>query len=526
MQTRAEHTSEPSGLPTPARQVVVARRGGAPIRWALAGVGYALLVLAWVFASPVGAAPDEPAHTVRAAGAGTGMWQGVPAAPYRRGRDGTQAQADLLNQQAQEFPIPAALATGDPCFVGRTEASAACLNSAGPPPMGTVHAMTYETTAPPVAYTVAGIAMQLPGAGLPAAYLGRLALALVCSLLLAGAAWAAGSRGSLWPLAGVALAASPMVLFLSASLGTAGVASAAAVCFATALLAFWFGSPRPGLATLTAISGAILALSSAGGALAAAALVVGVLPLIQLRRLADPGVMLASAVVTGAIVAGVALALSDRPLPAGHTDLLAGASAVGQAVPSLLQQAVGVFGRSDVPLPLGGYALWGGVVAVGLSAAFVLGRWRDRLALALVAAAAAAAAVGAQAFVLAPVGWDLRGSFVLPILVALPIVAAFVLHVARVHPRADVLLVALAVVGVQLLAVGVNARRYAVGTLGPPNFVDSAQWVPPGGWMPWLVVAAAGGLAIVLALVPLTQREHDEDAWGPLVVVDPISVSR
>jgi hypothetical protein len=95
-----------------------------------------------------------------------------------------------------------------------------------------------------------------------------------------------------------------------------------------------------------------------------------------------------------------------------------------------------------------------------------------------------------------------------------------------VRPRADALLIGVAVVGVQLLALWENARRYAVGTGGPLNVLDSARWAPPGGWQPWLVLAAAGGLLVLLALVPLTRRERDEEAWGPLVVVDPISISR
>jgi hypothetical protein len=317
-----------------------------------------------------------------------------------------------------------------------------------------------------------------------------------------------------------------MVLFLSAALGTAGVSCAAAVCFASGLLAFWLGPPRRGLAPLIGASGAILALSSAGGALAAAMLVVAVLPLVQVRRLTEPGAVLASAVVTGALVGGLSLAIANRPLPPGGVDPFGAASTVAQNVPVLLQQAVGVFGRSDVSLPLAVPVIWGGLVVVVVSAALVLGRLRDRLSLGLVAAEAAAAGIGAQAFVLAPVGWSLRGSFLLPVLVMLPIVAGFVLHAARVHSRADALLVGVAVVGVQLFALCDNARRYAVGQQGPPNFLDAAQWSPPGGWIPWLVLAGAGGLLLLLALLPLTGRELDDEAAGPLVIVDPISVGR
>jgi hypothetical protein len=508
---------------------MVVGRGGrtTTLRWVFAGAGYALLLLGWVFASPFGAAPDEPAHTVRALAAAGGQWQGQPATPYQRTGDRTPGQAGLLNQVAQDFTVPAGLLPADPCFARRPDESAACAGAPSPAPAsGTVHAATYETTAPPGVYTVAGLAMRLPQHGIPPGYAGRLALALVCALLLAGAAWAAGARGALWPLAGVALAATPMVLFLGSSVGTAGVAAAAAICFTTGVLAFWFATPRRGLAPLIGASGAILALSSAGGALALVALLVAMLPLVRLRRLTEPGAVLASAVVTAALVAGVALALDRRPLPPGGVDLAGALAAATQSAPALVQQAVGVFGWTDVPLPLAAYAVWGGLVAIGVATALVLGGSRERISLVLVAGLALGAATVAEGFVLAPVGWDLRGSFVLPILVALPIVAGFVLHGARLAPRADALLLGVGVVGVQLFALWWNARRYAVGLQGPPNFLDSAAWTPPGGWTTWLAVAAVGGVLVLAALVPLSRRESDDEALGPLVVVDPISVGR
>lgn len=497
------------------------------LRWVLTGAGYALLLLAWAFASPFGAAPDEDAHAVRAAAAGSGQWTGQPASPYARGAGQTQAQADALNAQAQRFTIPARLQPPAPCFAGTPGRPASCVNGQAPPPSsGTVQASTYETTAPPGLYALAGVAMRLPVPGLPPGTLGRLAVALVCALLLAAAAWAASGRGSLWPLAGVALAATPTVLFLGSSLSTAGVAAAAAVCFTAGVLAFWLGPARRRLSLVIGASGAVLALVSAGGALALVVLVVALLPLVQLRRLTEPGAVLASAVVTAALVAGVALALDHRTLPPGPADPLGAVPAVLASAPALLQQALGAFGWTDLTLPTAADAVWAALVAVGVSTALLVGRWRDRLALALLLAGALTAAVVAVSFVLTPAGWDLRGSFVLPILAALPIVAGFVLHAARLHPRADATLVGLAVVGVQLFALWESARRYAVGERGPANFLDSARWAPPGGWVPWAVLAGLGGLLLLLALFPLTRGERDEEGWGPLVVVDPISVSR
>jgi Predicted membrane protein (DUF2142) len=512
---------------TPQAQMMVRRGGRRALRWALAAIGYGLLLGAWALASPPGAPPDEPAHSVRAAAAAVGQWEGLSVAPYLRGPDRPQEQAAMLNAQAQEFTVPDGLVVSAPCFAGRVDQPASCASSPAPEPApGSVTAVTYETTAPPGAYVVAGLAMRLPQGLLAPVLVGRLALALVCALLLAGAAWAAAGRGALWPLLGLALGATPAVLFLGASLGTAGVAAAAGLCFATALGAFWLGPPRRGLEALIAVSGAVLALSSVAGALSLVVLAAAAVPLVQPQRLTRPAALLASTVVTAAAVAGVALGLGHRPLPPGHVDLLEAASAVLAAAPTLLAQAVGVFGNWDVTLPLVAYAAWGSLVVLGLAAALVLGRWRDRVALVLLLAGAASLAVVGQAFVLTPAAWQATASFLLPTLAAVPVMAAFVLHGQRVHPRTDALLAGLVVVAVQLVAFGENARRYAVGRHGPLNFTDVAQWVPPGGWMPWLVAAAAGGLLVVLALMPLSRREWDEEALGPLIVVDPLSVGR
>lgn len=524
MQTRAQPLSEPTAG-SPAHQMVVRRGGRFAPRWALAAAGYALLSVAWVFASPLGAAPDEPAHSVRAAAAGQGRWQGTPVTPYRRTPRRTPAQVDVLNAQAQQFTVPARLVVPEPCFSGSVDQAAACAPGQVPA-AGTVTAATYATTAPPPAYALAGFAMRLPGDLLAPGYLGRLALALASALLLAGAAWAAGGRGSLWPLAGLALAATPTVLYLGAALGTAGLAAAAAICFTSAVAAFWLGRPRRGLEALIAVSGAVLGLTSAAGALSLVALAVVALPLAGARRLTRPAALLASAVVTAAAVAGVALALDHRPLPAGRADLLDAVPSVLAAASGLLEQAVGVFGRWDVALPAAAYAAWGAMVVLGLSAALVVGRWRDRLALLLALAAPLGLATVAEAFVLSPVGWAPTAGFLLPTLAAVPVLAGFVLHGAGVRPRADAFLVGAAVIAVQLLAFWENARRYAVGRHGPLAFPDVARWAPPAGWLPWLAVAGAGALLIVLALLPMRRAERDEEAWGPLVVVDPLSVSR
>jgi hypothetical protein len=492
-----------------------------------AALGYALLLAAWAFASPLSAAPDEQAHAVRAAAAGQGTWEGRPVQPYNRGPGLDQAQADYLNQQTQEFVIPANLVPPAPCFTSTPDSPATCAAGSDRPAAvsGTVPATSYATTAPPLAYAVAGFAMQQPSLGLSPLLLGRLAMALLCALLLAAAAWAASLRGSLWPAAGLTLAVTPMALFLGASLNPAGVVVCAAICFATAVLAIWSGPPRSGLLTVAALSGAVLALTRPSGVIVLAALSAATLPLVWPRWLLRPGVALAVTVVAAAALAEVAWALAHPATPPlGGLPMLDTLPAVAAQWQNVAPQLVGAFGAGEVRLPAGLPVAWEVLGALLVGAALVVGFWRDRFALLVILAAAIAVAVAAYALILAPLGWEPQGRFLLAVAVVVPVLAGFVLHRAGLRSRADVFVLGLVVAGMQFAAFWENARRYAVGRHGPINFVDLASWVPPGGWLRWVVVVGAGCALLALSLLPLTAAEQEEERDGSLIV-DPRMVS-
>jgi hypothetical protein len=49
-----------------------------------------------------------------------------------------------------------------------------------------------------------------------------------------------------------------------------------------------------------------------------------------------------------------------------------------------------------------------------------------------------------------------------------------------------------------------NAMRYAIGLRpdeGPVWFVFDAEWAPPLGWYPWLVLSVAGAVLLGVAWV-------------------------
>ena len=101
-------------------------------------------------------------------------------------------------------------------------------------------------------------------------------------------------------------------------------------------------------------------------------------------------------------------------------------------------------------------------------------------------------------------GFDLQGRQLLPLVVAVPLIAGEVIWRRReaLGPRVGVRLFALAAVAtavVQLVAWWTYARRSAVGTSGSLFFLDAAKWSPPGGWPLWVALAAAGAASVALA---------------------------
>jgi hypothetical protein len=494
------------------------------LRWGLASAGYLLLILAWSFASPLGAAPDEPAQAVRAAATAAGTWPGSPASPYHHipGSAGlTPSQADFLNQQTQEVSVPSRLLSplfGDQGGLG------------GPSPMLTLQ--TYANTASPFVYTVAAAGIQFLGGLVPPLFGGRVALGLLCALLLAGALWAAGGWTSQWPVVGVELAATPMVLFLAASLGPAGVAICASICVAACVTAIWTDAPRAGpvVAFLGGASALILAVDRPSGLLALGAVTVAMLPLAEARMLRRPALLLGLALAAAGTALGVIWVAGHQPLPAlGGTSVFDGLVPLSSQAQELTQQMIGAFGPTpaSVQLPWPAYLAWGVITLLAIGAALVLSRGRERLALGLAIGAVVAIGAVEVALVLAPLGWDLQGRYLLPAAVIVPVIAGFLLHRAELPVRLDAPLVGLAVAGLQLFAFWENARTYAVGRHGPFLFLGgTVAWSPPGGWVTWVVVAIAGSCLLAMSMAPLTRWEREGSRANLLVDPDLVSVSR
>jgi hypothetical protein len=103
--------------------------------------------------------------------------------------------------------------------------------------------------------------------------------------------------------------------------------------------------------------------------------------------------------------------------------------------------------------------------------------------------------------VFSPIGAGLQGRHVLPILAVVPIWSGVVLA-ERLRPRVLGIAVRAGAIALPLVVVAglyLNAMRYAIGLRpdeGPVWFVPAAQWSPPLGWYPWLVLSVTGAVLL------------------------------
>ncbi|HEX4775671.1 MAG TPA: DUF2142 domain-containing protein, partial [Acidimicrobiia bacterium] len=198
-----------------------------------------LLGASWALATPVTGAPDEPAHIARAASVVRG--QIVPSATVVDSEGVLRDSARVPETLA--FPSP-------PCFAHT--GSLSCLE----PVTGRGDVLVEVPSAAgrydPAYYAFVGVP-TLVRPGEATVYVMRLLTAgLVACLLTLGVVACCELQEPRWAIAGLALAVTPMTLFLAGSVNPSAVETAAAVALWATLLA-WFRSPEPSLERSRAI---------------------------------------------------------------------------------------------------------------------------------------------------------------------------------------------------------------------------------------------------------------------------------
>ncbi len=502
------------------------RRARSLAPW-LVAVAYLLLVAAWVGANPPGAAPDEPAHYVKALGAGGGDVLGAPLpgesrSPEQRRWGATSLQMAWQQRTSRVFEVPPSLAPPPSlsCNAFLTEVSSQCRDQGErvPPPSAQA---SYIGTYQPFLYLAPGSAARLaddPSAGMLLARAAG-ALLVVSLLALAGAVLWDRAAGSV-SLFGLLLAVTPMVVFLASAVSASGAEVAAGVCYLAAVLRL--ARPRPPTTrawTALALGGTVLSLSRPLGpvwvvlGVAVLAVVAGVRRSRAIARAGGVRAAAAAAIIAVGVVSSLAWELTQQIHPgADITMVVEGIVPSLRELPEMYRQHVGVFGWLDTQMPLEGYVVWTLGLVLLLVLAIVLGTARQRAVLAVLVVATGVICVAGSAALIRPTGFGMQARYVLPLAVVVPLFAGEVLrsHWWRLpSSMARGLLWSAAgfVTAVQLLAWYANARRHAVGTAGPWLFLGVSEWQPPLGWLPWMILAVAGSGLVLIAVAVSSSSE-------------------
>ncbi len=496
-------------------------------------LAYLVLITAWVGANPPGAAPDEPAHYIKALGAGGGDLVGTPTPPGLE--DEAQGlSAETPRQRAWQektsrlVEVPPSLSAPPEldCNAHLTEVSSACRSSGQPPPQPSVQP-TYVGTYQPYLYLAPGWAARLAANVDDAMLLARAVSAALVIVLLALAVLASWEpEVGTASLLGLLLALSPMVIFLASAVSASGAEVAGGVCYLAALLRLTRRAPpTPATWLGLALGGAVLSLSRSLGP---AWVVLGamVLPLAlgvprSVAVLRDGGrrALVAGGVIGLAVGVSLGWELTHQVHP--ETDIATVLDGIVLAVgelPDIYRQQVGVFGWLDTELPIEGYLAWSVGLAVVVVLAVVLGTARQRMVLAVLTLASAGLSVAVSAGLIRPTGFGMQARYVMPLTVVVPLFAADIVRSqwARARSRVTTGLLWLAVgavAGVQFVAWYANARRQAVGTAGPKLFLEVAEWAPRLGWLPWMVLALMGSALLVLAMAVAWWGDGNSWPW-------------
>lgn len=474
---------------------------------------YLLLGIWWALTNPAMAAPDEDAHLVKA----LGMARFDAGVPGPTAADPADLSAVRNASITRVVEIPGRLdPAGYACFTFHAEATAACQPTTPHATEGDVAAATTLGAYPPFLYPVAGWAASLGSDPVSATRLGRLVVLAASALLL----WLACAHLVRWlgrrSLVGVAALLTPMAVFCLGMLNTSAVEILGATGMA-AVVAVYGRRPeslaRSGTQAMVLVSGTALVLSRQLGIVTMAVLTVLLLVLggwrevwagLRGRRAVTWAAVLVPAVSTVAVA--VWELRYDHPVLLGPWVSADSFRGFGEQWMQLIQESVGWFGWLDVRPPYAVNLVWLAAAVALVVTALVLGDRRDRMVLVGVLLVALVVSYVTYSRVFFGINAGLQGRHVLPIFALVPIWSG-VVAAERLRPRLFAVGVRVAAVALPLVVViglYLNAKRYAVG-LGPDSgprwFVPAAEWSPPLGWYPWLVLGVLGTVALGVAWV-------------------------
>jgi hypothetical protein len=485
-----------------------------------------ILCALWAFANPLLAGPDEPSHVLRAVAIDRGQLTGRSLTPAFR----EQFKHDRLDYLLVRVPaFYASNATS--CFARVGSRTAECLRFTNS--TREVDGATYVARHPPAYYAIVGVASRITHPGTAALYLMRLITAAITGALIATAITAL--RRAAAPkllVVGLALAITPMVLFVSSIVNPSGPEVAAAIAvWVCGLLLVSRAHERVDrwLVGATGIAGCVLALTRQLGPLWLAIIALtflGVSNRAALRNLArDNWARLWTFLIAGACIVQMAWNVIIKPLDVSRS----GGARVNIEMSDIVRivtgrgffrykEMIGVFGWLDTPAPAVTWLPWTAAVVFLFFAAVV---WASRRYVAVLFALLAVVVIVPIVIESAAYGdagglsW--QGRYTLPIAVGVPILAAFALTTTergrQLVSRRFLLVTGVVLAAAQAFAFAQNLRRYTVGYDGAVQFWKHPDWTPPVSplllTILYLVVIGAF-VAWLLGAVPV--RAGDPDA--------------
>jgi hypothetical protein len=439
----------------------------------------------WALATPVMGVPDEPAHVRRAAALVRGQLIGETATTPEGDRLDTVRVPETLGRLDEPCFAHSGLPGCDQPISGRGDVL--------------VEVESRASRYNPVYYGLVGLP-TLVEPGRSTVYVMRLVSAIFVALLLTlGARSLAELPRPKWALAGLAVAVTPMTLFLAGSVNPNAVEIAAGVGLWATLLV-WVRAPDPRLDTARAWRAAICAVSlvlpRALGPLLLALVLLGAViaaPPGTLGTLARRRAARAAALVV-ALASAAALAWT---LVVGTLDTQTVAFPqyenarrflydVIVSLPEWERQMIGVFGWLDTPAQEHVYVAWFALLGAFTLGAVAVGPGRIRLLLGLLLAASAVVPAVVQLPAATELGLPWQGRYLLALMAGLPLVAG--ITVASSHRWDDIyggwsLGAVLVVVGLAQVASFWWALHRNVIGLGEAWIGFTPLWQPPLGWI-------------------------------------------
>jgi hypothetical protein len=473
--------------------------------WWTSFVLVALLSGLWALANPPFAAPDEPAHVIRAVALDQGQLTGRTASRRELKELNLTDRNDYLIVRAPEIY---GKASDSLCFVHKETVTAACLQFDGS--SRDADEGTYVARHPPAYYAVVGAVSWVGRPGTGSVYAMRFITALMGAAFVATAVTAL--RRSIAPkllAVGLAIAITPMVIFVMSTVNPSAPEIAASLAFwVCGLLLFQHARDQVDkwLVTATGIAGCVLALSRQLGPLWIGLIVLTILGVsgrTALRNLARSNwARMWAFFVVASSVAQIGWDLIVKPLDVTRSGNARTDDAMTEIIRLTFGQTViryremiGWFGWLDTPAPALTWIPW--AIVLGLLV-FAVAVWVTRRQVAVLLALVVATIlvpVAIESATFSDAGtFTWQGRYTLPLAVGIPLLAGVALSTTDrgrelATPRFLLFVGAVFAAG-QTIAFAQNLQRYTVGYHGNLDFWNGAKWSPPLSSLLLLIVFA------------------------------------